>query len=228
MPLQFASRNAVNPSLPRRIPAMLAALGASVFFLVPSSSAQTHTNTSSGSGHAAVSAPSPHTTTTTIHSTPTPPPTSRNTNVVHHSRGYWRGGVYYPYVVGGSGAADVGNGSGNAEAECQGGPTIFDRCSSTPGNYIPPTNEGPAHTPQRGFARASSSAGDSANPTTLVFKDGHEVEVDNYAVAGKTLYDLTPGSSQKIALSDLDLTATEKQNHDHGAVFELPPTPHAN
>jgi hypothetical protein len=221
-------RNHLDRSQPRGIPAALALLGSFMFFLAPVGSAQTHSSTSSSSGHASTSASS-HT--TTFQSSPSPARNTSSSNTRHNdqnhrSRRYWRGGVYYPYVETGS---DAYNTSGNSEAECQGGPTIFDRCSSAPGSYIPPMNEGPAH-PQlaQAYARPADSSADSANPTTLVFKDGHELEVDNYAIAGQTLYDLTPGRSQKIALSDLDLSATQKQNQSQGAMFELPPSPHSN
>ena len=59
-------------------------------------------------------------------------------------------------------------------------------------------------------------------PTVLVFKDGHQLEVQNYAVIGDQLYDLTPGHRRKIALAELDLIATAKQNDDRGIDFELP------
>ena len=58
--------------------------------------------------------------------------------------------------------------------------------------------------------------------TLLVFKDGHQVEVVNYAIIGSTLYDLTEGHRRKIALSELDLNATAKQNDDRGIDFQLP------
>lgn len=227
MPTVSKFRNAEHQSLMRSIPGSLALLASCAFLLLPAASAQTHTSSSSGSGHASASASTSHS--TSFQSAPSPARTTtpQNSNVTHHARGYWRGGIYYPYAVSGS---DSGSATANPEAECQGGPTIFDRCSSTPGNYIPPTNEGPAHGPamHAAFARPASSGSDSSNPTTLVFKDGHEVEVDNYAVAGQTLYDLTPGRSQKIALSDLDLSATQKQNHDQGALFQLPPSANSN
>ncbi len=57
----------------------------------------------------------------------------------------------------------------------------------------------------------------------LVFKDGHQAEVQNYAVVGNVLYDLTPGHHRKIAVADLDLNATAKQNDDLGISFQLPP-----
>jgi hypothetical protein len=62
----------------------------------------------------------------------------------------------------------------------------------------------------------------------LVFKDGHQVEVSNYAIVGNTLYDLTGGRRQRIALADLDLTATAKQNEDRGIDFRVPGTAEAN
>ncbi len=227
MPFQLQNHNASDRSLPRPIPAVLATIGMSLLFLAPVSSAQTHTSASSGGGKAASSSSS-HAASPSLQSSPARPAassnTARNSGSIHHARGYWRGGVYYPYVVGASGAADANGASANSEAECQGGPTIFDRCSPAPG-YIAPTNSGPAHG-LAGRASASNSSG-SASPTTLVFKDGHEVEVDDFAVAGKTLYDLTPGRSQKIALSDLDLSATQKQNPGQDAVF-TPTSAHSN
>ncbi len=75
----------------------------------------------------------------------------------------------------------------------------------------------------------SDAASDSDQPqTVLVFKDGHEVEVANYAIVGSTLYDLSSGHRQKISLSDLDLSATSKQNDDRGIDFQVPTTSQAN
>jgi len=64
--------------------------------------------------------------------------------------------------------------------------------------------------------------------TLLVFKDGHQVEVQNYAILGATLYDMTPGHRNRIALADLNLPATVKENDDRGIDFQLPVTPSAN
>jgi len=61
-----------------------------------------------------------------------------------------------------------------------------------------------------------------ATPTVLVFKDGHQLEVENYAIVGTTLYDLTEGHRRKVALGDLDLTATSQQNDDRGIDFHIP------
>jgi hypothetical protein len=48
------------------------------------------------------------------------------------------------------------------------------------------------------------------------------MEIQNYAVVGQTLYDLTSGRPRKISLADLDLPATEKLNDDRGVSFDLP------
>jgi hypothetical protein len=58
--------------------------------------------------------------------------------------------------------------------------------------------------------------------TVLVFKDGHQQEVANYAIVGATLYDLSDGHTKKVGLGELDLTATVKQNDDRGVDFKLP------
>jgi len=58
--------------------------------------------------------------------------------------------------------------------------------------------------------------------TVLIFKDGHQQEVSNYAIVGAILYDLGGGRSKKVQLSDLDLTATIKENDQRGVEFQLP------
>ena len=61
-----------------------------------------------------------------------------------------------------------------------------------------------------------------------MYKDGHQVEVQNYAVVGNMLYDLTAGRHRKIAIADLDLKATAKQNDELGINFRLPASPETN
>jgi len=58
--------------------------------------------------------------------------------------------------------------------------------------------------------------------TILVFKDGHQSTVMNYAIVGSTLYDLSDGRAKKVALAELDLPATVKQNDERGVEFRLP------
>ncbi len=158
---------------------------------------------------------------------------NRNIDVRHHHRGGfnpgWGGYYAYPifdygddYYQDNPDAAD----DSTDQDEYMGGPTIFDRRGD--GQYPPPgTNH--YSEPAQGAADANSSPAPQpsaevvAQPkTVLVFKDGHQVRVDNYAIVGSTLYDLSGGRRHKIALADLDLTATAQQNDDRGVDFELP------
>ena len=63
---------------------------------------------------------------------------------------------------------------------------------------------------------------DEQIPVVIVFKDGHEQEVKNYAIVGDTLYDLGTFVAHKIKLADLDLKQTIKKNEDRGVEFNLP------
>ena len=136
---------------------------------------------------------------------------------------------YTPVIVVQSAEEDPG-----AE-DYSGGPTIFDRRGS--GRT---SRDGyDSHYEDRYADRVRSDEGERqsapeqvAQPTplwdqpqtVLVFKDGHQLEVQNYAVIGDLLYDLTPGHRRKVALAELDLTATATQNDDRGVVFQLPPS----
>jgi hypothetical protein len=146
----------------------------------------------------------------------------------HHHRfpegfiGYY-GAPYYGYYD--NGYYDNGPDAQNyvSEEESSAGPTVFDR----KGGYVPPA---PAERP--GDANYSAApptdSSEPSTPTVLVFKDGHQLEVENYAIVGSTLYDLTEGHRRKVSLGDLDLTATAKQNDDRGIDFHLPATTEAN
>jgi hypothetical protein len=143
----------------------------------------------------------------------------------HHHHSSSSGEVYYPYLYlvpfpYTEAAADTANDEdADSDNEYQGGPTVFDRRGSGAADYVAPTYEGPAHAVQD----ASAEPEPPQPPTTLVFKNGHQLEIENYAIVSQTLYDLTPGHPRKIALTDLDLPATEKQNDDRGVTFQLPP-----
>ena len=119
------------------------------------------------------------------------------------------------------------------EEDYSGGPTIFDRR----GSGRTSRERYDSHYEDRYADRVRSDEGERQSApeqvaqltpladqpqTVLVFKDGHQLEVQNYAVIGDLLYDLTPGHRRKVALAELDLTATATQNDDRGVVFELP------
>jgi hypothetical protein len=158
------------------------------------------------------------------------------TNVRHHHHNGFIGGGYaapfYGYYDSGSYADDNQPDDQNND-QYNGGPTVFDRRG--PGTAPPsraPTaaTENPQSEPTSETAATQPEAAPAPEPppTVLVFKDGHQVEVANYAIVGDTLFDLTGGRRRKIALADLDLTATAKQNDDRGIDFQLPAVPEAN
>jgi hypothetical protein len=146
--------------------------------------------------------------------------------------------VPVPYAVD-LGATDTDNdtdkddaGPDDRDPGYQGGPTIFDRRGSGVAPYIPPVKNVPRpHADQNADQRADGPTADpepTQAPTLLIFKDGRKLELGNYAILGQTLFDLTPGHARRVALADLDLEATRKQNDDRGVTFELPQPPQAN
>ena len=62
----------------------------------------------------------------------------------------------------------------------------------------------------------------SAAETTFVFRDGHRMTTENYAIAGQTLWVFNERLAKKFPLSDLDRSATEQANADNGVDVHLP------
>jgi hypothetical protein len=116
------------------------------------------------------------------------------------------------------------------QSQYLGGPTIFDRRG--PGVPYRDTyaDRAPAkEQPEPAPATQSGQAPPADQPETLlVFKDGHKLGVQNYAILGDTLYDMTPGHSRKVVIADLDLDATVKENDQRGIDFRLPLRTKAN
>jgi hypothetical protein len=117
-----------------------------------------------------------------------------------------------------------------ADDDYSGGPTIFDRRGSGQASRDSFRDDDRSRRDERESQAAAAEQVAQPAPTpvadqpstVLVFKDGHQLEVQNYAVIGDQLYDLTPGHRRKVPLSELDLIATAKQNDDRGIDFELP------
>jgi len=107
------------------------------------------------------------------------------------------------------------------EEEYRGGPTIFDRRGPGPSRVddIATREPEPAHEASQ---EPPTPAADQPE-TLLIFKDGRQLEVRNYAIVGDTLVDLTDGHRRKVPLAELDVEATAKQNDDRGIDFTLPP-----
>jgi hypothetical protein len=97
-----------------------------------------------------------------------------------------------------------------------------------PPQYSPSPNSSPApvsSTPepqsyqqQKPNRRASDEL---AEPTVLVFRDGHRQEVANYAIMGPTLFVLS-GPRSRIPVAELDIPATERENQSRGLDFHVP------
>ena len=61
----------------------------------------------------------------------------------------------------------------------------------------------------------------AAPATVLVFRDGQQSEVHNYAVAGQVLWIFSEERARKVPLADLDLDATRKANEERGVEFAV-------
>ena len=107
------------------------------------------------------------------------------------------------------------------------GPTIFDSHGMEGREYPAPRGPENYRAPEPPPPAPAETAQPAEPPqeqpaTVLVFKDGRKMEVGNYAIVGATLYDLSDGRSKKVALAELDLPATVKQNDDRGVEFKVP------
>ncbi len=58
--------------------------------------------------------------------------------------------------------------------------------------------------------------------TVLVYRDGHTEEVENYAIVGKTIWIFNESHARRVALSELNLDATKRDNEDRGIEFVVP------
>ena len=58
--------------------------------------------------------------------------------------------------------------------------------------------------------------------TVLVYRDGHQMEIQNYAILGNTLWVFSEQRTRQVPLADLDLAATRRLNEDCGIDF-VPP-----
>ena len=107
-------------------------------------------------------------------------------------------------------------------------PTIFE---NRPGYQAPPVRFNPSSTLPAGQMAANqttesverTSAAEPQPTTILVFRDGHMIEIGNYAIVDDTLYNLAGDyRTHKILLADLDLNKTVKINQERGYEFRLP------
>ena len=64
----------------------------------------------------------------------------------------------------------------------------------------------------------------------LVFRDGHQEEIEKYTIIGSVIYApadywSTGSWRRKVAIADLDIAATLKMNRERGGRFSLPSGP---
>src|SRR5208282_346146 len=76
----------------------------------------------------------------------------------------------------------------------------------------------------RGAPSAAPSLAAEEKPpaTLLVYRDGHQVEVQDYAILGKTLWVFSNQITRRVPLADLDLAATQRVNVERGIDFVAP------
>jgi hypothetical protein len=68
----------------------------------------------------------------------------------------------------------------------------------------------------------SLSAKDPAVATVFIFRDGHRISAQSYAITGETLWIFDEHAARKYLLADLDAPATEKANSANGVELHVP------
>lgn len=160
-----------------------------------------------------------------------------------HHRHFRGSGLVYPYYYGdyGSYAWDYPSDyySGDYPGYTGYIPGTFDAYSDAPyagspypQQYAPPAYYVPRSAPpppsasqpdsyQRQQSNSRRTRDESAEPTVLVFRDGHREDIANYAIMGSTLFVLS-GPRARIPVAELDIPATERVNQDRGVDFKIP------
>jgi hypothetical protein len=76
--------------------------------------------------------------------------------------------------------------------------------------------------PPSGPAQYQPPAREESIPTVFAYRDGHQLEAQNYAIQGQTLWVFGDQITRKISLADLDLSATKQLNDKRGVEFNVP------
>lgn len=143
-------------------------------------------------------------------------------------RGYgYAGYPYYsswevlPWDLGYPDFTGYGDDSGSAQAETAAPQQDYDSAPQTEDGY----RQGYGVAPYGSAAPVDSMALASEPQLTLIFKDGHQLPIRNYALTGDAVIDLDQaesGRQQSIPLGELDLAATEKAAQEAGIDFSPP------
>src|ERR1051326_1052568 len=98
--------------------------------------------------------------------------------------------------------------------------TVFERRSKQATVVsAPPVDESSVYRPAPNQATPAPAEERMAPAIVLIYKDGHQRELQNYAIMGNYVYDIGTFVAQKIALADLNLKATLKANDERGVDF---------
>ncbi len=132
--------------------------------------------------------------------------------------------VYVPYAYPVAVTPEAAPEEEMAEPETP-APTIFERRPTR--EYAPSASETSSYRAPQPSVEAQAQELSPADarqliPVVLVYQDGHQQEVSNYAIVGQTLYDLGTFVAHKIPLAELNLKATIKANDDRGVEFSVP------
>jgi hypothetical protein len=98
------------------------------------------------------------------------------------------------------------------------------------GQWVRISNSGPLPAGVQSAGVKEPATPPRPKPTVLVFRDGHNEEVERYMIAGNFIfananYWSTGSWTRKIPITDLDLAATQKMNEERGVTFSLPSGP---
>ena len=69
---------------------------------------------------------------------------------------------------------------------------------------------------------AQPSKPESTPTATLVFRDGHSEQIQNYAIVGNTLWVFTEDHARKIPIAQINTDATERANEQRGIDLHVP------
>lgn len=87
-------------------------------------------------------------------------------------------------------------------------------------HYTDGRENSPAPSQSQAAVTANGNENNEAK-TVLIFKDGVQREVTNYAIMGQYVF-VFSGDRRKIPLSEIDVDATVKANEDRGTEFKIP------
>ena len=83
----------------------------------------------------------------------------------------------------------------------------------------------PGHGPGVDAPEPTPAAPESQLPTVLVYRDGHQMEIQNYAIYGQTVWVFGDQVTRKVAVADLDAARTKQVNDQRGVEFDIPEPP---